>query len=148
MNKCINIEFNDKDSFTVFYITRKDYNTEDDYKEVFKEINDVLIRKYDIKFNGLYDVYIYKYSGIYILDFIYVEDYGSRDFNVTVYLNSKILYEFYDSDLFTGNKIYYDNKYYTDIDNVVNDIRLFEYGNIIYGNDVDRIISKGKNITG
>ena len=146
MNKCINTKFNDEDSFTVFYITRKDYNTEDDYKEVFKEINDVLIRKYNIKFNGLYDVYIYKYPGIYVLDFIYVDDYGSRDFNVTVYLNSKVLYEFYDSDLCSGDKIYFDNKFYVGVDRVIDDIGLFEYGNIVYGEYADKIISKGKNI--
>ena len=46
-------------------------------------------------------------------------------------------------DLIDKQKIYYKNKFYTEIKNIINDIRLFEYGNIIYGKDANKILNNG-----
>jgi len=143
MEGTLKIEFNDSDSFTVFYITNDIFETEDEYKILFKYLNEQLEKRYDYSFHGFYDVTIYCYKEVYVLDFDYLDDYGRRDFNVTIFLNNEMLYEFDDSELISGKKIYYNSKFYTEIENMINDIRLFEYGNIIYGKDVAEILNKG-----
>ena len=143
MEGSLKIDFKDEDSFTIFYITKDNFETEEEYKVLFKYLNNELIKRYNCSFSGLYDVFIYVNKDLYILDFDYIDDFSSRDFNVTIFLNSNILYEFYDSDLITSEKIYYKGKYYTEIDNMLDDIRLFEYGNIIFGKEVEEILNKG-----
>lgn len=142
----LKIEFNNQDSFTVFYITNDVFETEEEYKVLFKYLNDTLYKKYNYSLHGFYDVTIYFYKGIYVLEFELIDDYGRRDFNVTLFLNSNMLYEFDDFNLINKEKIYCDNKFYVELDNMLNDIRLFEYGKIIYGKKVERILRKGKLI--
>ncbi len=143
----IKVEFNSEDSFTIFYITNEIFSNEDEYKVLFKYLDDVLFRKYNYALHGFYDVTIYSYKGIYVLDFELIDDYGRKDFNVTLFLNSMILYEFEDLNLITKDKIYYEDKFYTEIDNMIDDIRLFEYGRIIYGKDVNKILKNGILLT-
>lgn len=147
MEESLKIEFNDLDCFTVFYITDDIFSTEDEYKVLFKYLNDVLYKRYNYSLHGFYDVTIYFYKGIYVLDFELIDDYGRKDFNVTLFLNSDMLYEFEDISLIDKEKIYYDNKFYVELDNMLSDIRLYEYGNIIYGKDVDKILNEGILIT-
>ena len=90
----VKIEFNDEDSFTIYYITSDVFETEDDYKVLFRYLDKELERKYKYIMHGYYDVYIYTNNGIYVIDFDYIDDYGKKDFNVVIFLNSKILYEF------------------------------------------------------
>lgn len=144
MEGSLKIEFNDENSFTIFYITNNIIETEEDYKVLFKYLNDTLYKKYNYSLHGFYDVTIYFYKGIYVLEFELIDDYGRKDFNVTLFLNSNMLYEFYDFNLINGDRIYYDDKFYVELDNMLNDIRLFEYGRIIYGKDVDKILEYGK----
>ena len=141
------IEFKDSDSFTIFYITDEIYETEEEYKKLFKYLNDTLYTKYNYYLHGFYDVFIYFYKGIYVLEFELIDDYGRRDFNVTIFINSKMLYEFDYIDFINDKKIYFNNKFYTEIDNIISDIRLFEYGNIIYGKEVDNVLNNGILIT-
>ena len=143
----IKVEFNSEDSFTIFYITNEIFSNEDEYKVLFKYLDDILFRKYNYVLHGFYDVTIYFYKGIYVLDFELIDDYGRKDFNVTLFLNSMILYEFEDLNLITKDKIYYEDKFYTEIDNMIDDIRLFEYGRIIYGKSVDKILKNGILLT-
>ena len=143
MDDFIKIVFNDEDSFYVYYITDKIFEKEDDFKKLFKYINDILIKKYDYEFDGFYDVVIYFQKGIYVLDFEFVDGYGDKDFNVMMYLNSDILYEFEDSEILDCQKIYYKEKYYTEVENVLDDIKLFEYGSIIFGKEVEEVLNNG-----
>lgn len=147
MEESLKIEFNDLDCFTVFYITDEIFSTEDEYKVLFKYLNDVLYKRYNYSLHGFYDVTIYFYKGIYVLDFELIDDYGRKDFNVTLFLNSDMLYEFEDINLIDKEKIYYDNKFYVELDNMLSDIRLYEYGKIVYGKDVDKILNEGILIT-
>lgn len=147
MEESLKIEFNDLDCFTVFYITDDIFSTEDEYKVLFKYLNDVLYKRYNYSLHGFYDVTIYFYKGIYVLDFELIDDYGRKDFNVTLFLNSDMLYEFEDISLIDKEKIYYDHKFYVELDNMLSDIRLYEYGKIVYGKDVDKILNEGILIT-
>ena len=147
MEESLKIEFNDLDCFTVFYITDDIFSTEDEYKVLFKYLNDVLYKRYNYSLHGFYDVTIYFYKEIYVLDFELIDDYGRKDFNVTLFLNSNMLYEFEDISLIDKEKIYYDNKFYVELDNMLSDIRLYEYGKIVYGKDVDKILNEGILIT-
>ena len=143
MKDYIKVDFKDEDSFTIYYITNEIYENEEEFKGLFKYLNNYLEENYDKGFNGYYDVDIYYNKGIYILEFNYIDSYSNNDFNVTVFLNDTILYEYEDMDLISKEKIYFDRKFYTEIENIINDIRLFEYGNIIYGKKVKKILNRG-----
>ena len=78
-----------------------------------------------------------------ILEFENLDDYGRSDFNITMLLNSVLLYEFEDEDIFKGEKVYYKDKFYVEIVDMINDVHLFEYGNVIYGRGVDEILNNG-----
>ena len=146
MKETLKIEFIDDDSFTAYYITDDEFEDEDDYKIMVKYIDNELKRKYNYSLHGFYDVNIYVNKGIYIADFIFIDDYGRKDFNVSIFLKSKILYCFEDNDLISGKKMYYDGYFYIDIDRMLNDIRLYEYGSIVYGKDVELIINNSKEV--
>ena len=60
-----------------------------------------------------------------------------------MYKNSVLLYEFYDADLVIGDKIFYDGKYYCDFEQLSNLDSIFEYGSIVYGDKVERILNGG-----
>ena len=143
MKESIKISFKDDDTFTIFYLTEKEYLEEADFKELFKTFNIKLISKYDYRFHGFYEVNIYHNKGIYIFDFEFIETYPENDFDVTLVLDSDILYEFEDSDLVDGKKIYYKDKYYVEIGKMIDNIKLFEYGNIIYNEYVNKILKLG-----
>lgn len=147
MKGSLKIMFTNTDSFTAYYITNDIFETEDDYRILFKYLNDTLYKRYNYCMHGFYDVTIYYYKGIYVLEFELIDDYGRKDFNVTLFLNSHMLYEFTDMNLVDKKKLYYQDKFYTEIDNIIDDIRLFEYGNIVYGNTVDKIIKNGILLT-
>ena len=147
MNGSFKVVFTNDDSFIIYYITENVYHDEEEYKILFKYISDELYKRYNYFLNKFYDVNVYEDKGVYILEFNFVDDYGRKDFNVTLFLNSTLLYQFEDIDFISGNKIYYNGYFYVEITNMLDDIRLFEYGNIIYGKDFDKIFNKGLLIT-
>lgn len=147
MNNCLKIEFNSEDDFIIYYICEDSFENEDDYRILFKYLNDELYKRFDYTFEGFYDVYIYTKKGIYIFEFNRIDDYGRKDFNVTLFQNSNILYKFEDIDLVAGNKAYYKGYFYVEIEDVLDDIRLFEYGSIVYGKEVNEVLNKGLLLT-
>jgi len=147
MNGSLKVEFIDDDSFTIYYITSDILENEDDYRILFKYLNDELYKRYNYSLEGFYDVTIYANNQVYILVFDRLDYYDRRDFNITILLNSIILYRFEDIDLIPNDKIYYRGYFYTEIDNIVGDIRLFEYGDIIYGKDTKEVLNRGILIT-
>lgn len=137
------VDFIDDEHFIIYYLSYDSFRTESEMKTFFKLLNRDLKSKFHYEFHGFYNVNIFCCPGFYVLEFVNMDDFGSSDFNITMLLNSVLLYEFEDSDMINGEKIYYQNKYYVEIEEVKDDIHLFEYGNIIYGTKVDQILSQG-----
>ena len=125
------------------YLSNEKFRTEDEMKAFFKLINYDLKKQYDYEFHGFYDVDIFCIEGLYVLEFENIDDYGRSDFNITMLLNTVLLYEFEDEDIYKGEKIYYQDKFYIEPFDIIDDIHLFEYGNIIYGKQVDDILNNG-----
>lgn len=136
-------DFLDDDHFIVYYLTEEKFRTEDEIKIFFKLLNSDLKKMYNYEFHGFYDVDIFCSDGIYVLEFKNIDDYGRSDFNITMLLNTVLLYEFEDEDIFNGEKIYYRGKFYIELVDMVDDIHLFEYGNVVYGKRVNEILNNG-----
>lgn len=143
MNDMIKIDFYSEDKFIIYYISDQILRTEEEMKTFFKMLNNELNKRYNYEFHGFYDVTIFCNKNLYILEFRNIDDYGRSDFNITMLLNSVLLYEFEDSDLILGEKIYYKGKYYVEIDDMIDSIYLFEYGKIVYGREIDNILNSG-----
>ena len=137
------VDFIDQDNFVIYYIGNDYIKSEEGMRIFFKMLNNHLKKKYDYEFCGLYNVNIYCHDNVMVLVFENIDDYGQKDFDITMFVNSVLLYEFEDSELILGKKIYYEGKYYVEIENAVDDICLFEYGNIIYGNKIDEVLNRG-----
>ena len=143
----LKVDFIDNEHFTIYYLTSHKFQTEVEMKNFFKLLNHELKHQIDYEFHGFYNVDIFWQRGLYILDFENVVDYGSGDFNITMLLNSTILYQFPDSDMVSGEKIYYHGNFYTEIENVIDDIHFFEYGKVIFGEQVNDILNHGILVT-
>lgn len=117
--------------------------SEEKLKLFFKLLNQQLKSRYHYEFQGFYNVTIYVFQNIYIMDFDCIDDYGRADFNITMLLNSELLYEFQEEDMVEGEKIYYQGKYYVELERVYDSPYLFEYGTIIFGSRVEEVLSKG-----
>lgn len=137
------VEFIDSGRFIIYYLTHDKFRTEEEMKVFFKLLNNELKIRFNYEFRGFYDVNIFCLDGIYVLEFENMDDYGQSDFNITMLLNSVLLYEFDDSDFITGKKIYYNEKFYVELLDVVDDVHLFEYGDVVYGKKVDEILNNG-----
>lgn len=137
------IEFIDDEHFIIYYLSDDNFRTEDEMKAFFKLLNYDLKHQCHYQFHGFYNVNIFCCQGLYVLEFENIDDFGNSDFNITMLLNSVLLYEFEDSDIVPGEKIYYQGKFYVEAVDVINSISLFEYGTIIYGKKVDEILNKG-----
>ena len=137
------VDFIDNNHFIIYYLFDESYRTEEDLKALFKLLNCDLSCKYSYRFHGFYNVTIFCSNGIYIFEFENIDDYGRGDFNITMLLNSVLLYEFDDLDIIKGDKLFYKNKFYVEIDSFLEDIHLFEYGNIVYGDRVNEILNNG-----
>ena len=112
-------------------------------KVFFKLLNSELKTRCNYQFHGLYEVKIYCTCGLYILEFDCVDDYGRTDFDITMLLNTVILFKFFDEDFFKGEKVYYEGNFYVEVDEVIDDIHLFEYGDVIYGDEVNEVLNNG-----
>lgn len=140
------IDFIDDEKLVIYYHYEGKIETEEEVKCFFELFDRVLKRKYDYEFHGFYNVDIYCEDNLLVLIFDHVDDFSRKDFDVTMFLNSVLLYEFEDVEFYHGSKIFYKNKYYIELDQVINDVRLFEFGNIIYGDEVEEILNNGKLI--
>lgn len=137
------VDFIDNNNFIIYYLSDDKFRTEDEIKIFFKLLNQELKHQHNYEFHGFYDVNIYSSDGIYVLEFENIDNYGQSDFNITMLLNTILLYEFEDEDIIKGDKIYYKEKFYVEIANIIDDIHLFEYGNIVYGKQVNDILNNG-----
>lgn len=139
----LKVDFIDKEHFTIYYFCDNVFRTEEELKIFFKMINRQLKKQCDYEFKGFYNVVIYCNSNTLVMEFENIDNYGTTDFNITMLLNNVLLYEFEDSDIILEEKIYYDDRYYVELEKMVADIHLFEYGSIVYGKKVERVLNEG-----
>jgi len=107
------------------------------------------LKKNDYIEEGYYDLYIYNLGNITVLEFENTFDdldcYFNDDINVEVNFcnNSNFLYEIEDFNyLSKKNKTYYyNNKFY------IEDNNLSEFGNLVYGDYVKKVLQNGIDIT-
>lgn len=137
------VDFLDSNRFVIYYFYHEIVNVEEELKVLFKNLNEQLKKRYHYEFRGYYNVTIYSSGEFMIMEFENIDCFGRADFNITMLLNSVFLYEFEDPDLYKINKIYYQNKYFIEFEDVCDSIYLFEYGNIIYGKQVEEVLKKG-----
>lgn len=137
------VDFIDDEHFIIYYLCDDQFRKEEEMKSFFKLLNYELNNQYHYEFHGFYDVEIFCCEGLYVLDFRNIDDFGGKDFNITMLLNSVLLFEFEDSDMVEGNKIYYQGKFYTEVIDVLDNPYLFEYGEIVYGKRVEEILNQG-----
>ena len=141
------VDFIDEEHLVIYCFYDEKLRTEEELKVFFKLLNEQLKKRYDYEFHGLYNVEVYCKNNLLVLDFENIDDFIRKDFDITLYVNSILLYEFDDIEFYSGNKIFYNNKYYIELDDIVDDIRLFEFGNIIFGDKVEDILNSSKLIS-
>lgn len=141
------VDFIDDEHFIIYYLSNDKIRTEEEMKGFFKLLNYDLKHRYHYEFRGFYNVTIFCCDGLYVLDFESVDDYGSADFNITMLLNSVLLYEFEDSDIIVGEKVYYQGKFYVEAIDMIENVHFFEYGNVVYGKRVEKILNNGILVT-
>ncbi len=137
------VDFINEDNFIIYFLTHDEFRTEDEMKIFFKLLNSELKTKCNYEFHGFYEVKIYCCEGLYILEFNCIDDYGRTDFDITMLLNTVILFKFFDEDIFKGEKIYYKGDFYVEVVHMIDDIHLFEYGDVIYGKYVEEVLNNG-----
>ena len=133
----LKVDFIDNEHFTIYYLTSHKFQTEVEMKNFFKLLNHELKHQIDYEFHGFYNVDIFWQRGLYILDFE----------NVRFVFPFNIQQQFPDSDMVSGEKIYYHGNFYTEIENVIDDIHFFEYGKVIFGEQVNDILNHGILVT-
>ncbi len=152
----------DNNKFIVFL--NKDKNIDFDNKlkmeKYFKDLFSKIKNKYNIDISGYYniDIYIDKYYGSIIeiedeqLD--YYDYFNQIDMEINVLKNSLFLYEinyeFLDKKILDKVICYKINdKIYLQIISDIDDLllaKITEYGHILYGKEVDKIIKQGKKV--
>lgn len=143
----LKVSFFDEDHFIVQLESSIDATSKQNILLLLKMICIHLKKAYHCKIKGYYEVVIYRNQGYYVCCFEKEDDGSQIDFNITLYLNSVLLYEFDDDEYFLGPKIIYQNKYYVELEEVINRIDYLEYGRVVYGKEVDSILEKGILLT-
>ncbi len=141
--RILKIEFIEDEKFIIDYYSEEKLQSEEELKIFFKRLNTILQKKYSYELRGFYNVTIYCEEPIYVMIFENIDDFGRADFNITMLLNSVLLFEFAEEDMILGTKIYYQEKYYVELDQVKENPYLFEYGTVIFGDKVEEILARG-----
>lgn len=145
------IEYNDTDIVVYINNAYLDIINWEDKRELADQVKKIFLRLkkyYNCSLNGFYKVIIYvneKY-GI-ILNIEKLEDFDFKidniDLKIMINLNSTFYIELDNYPVFEEDRAVYqlDDKFYIDIDNLTDKeiIRYLEFGNIIYGDDTDRV---------
>ncbi len=141
--RVLKIEFIEDQKFIIYYDSEEKLQSEEELKIFFKRLNTILQKKYSYELRGFYNVTIYCEDPIYVMIFENIDDFGRADFNITMLLNSVLLFEFEEEDMILGTKIYYQEKYYVELEQVKENPYLFEYGTVIFGDKVEEILARG-----
>lgn len=136
------MKFESKLNTLIVYIFDKKYLNKD-IDNITKNVFNILEKYYNYKINDSYEmkIYINKLYGI-ILEINIKEN---NFINIKVLNDVLFLYEIEDPLKYLDNEIYfYNNKYYINLKK--ENLNILENSNIIYGNDVYKIIGKGIKI--
>lgn len=136
------MKFESKLNTLIVYIFDKKYLNKD-IDNITKNVFNILEKYYNYKINDSYEmkIYINKLYGI-ILEINIKEN---NFINIKVLKDVLFLYEIEDPLKYLDNEIYfYNNKYYINLKK--ENLNILENSNIIYGNDVYKIIGKGIKI--
>lgn len=136
------MKFESKLNTLIVYIFDKKYLNKD-IDNITKNVFNILEKYYNYRINDSYEmkIYINKLYGI-ILEINIKEN---NFINIKVLNDVLFLYEIEDPLKYLDNEIYfYNNKYYINLKK--ENLNILENSNIIYGNDVYKIIGKGIKI--
>lgn len=154
-----------KDNKIIVFLNKKEvsnlkFSNEENLEKYFKNLFSKLKNIYNLDFSGYYNIDVYK-DNIYgiILEITdeeveYYNYFSQVDMKINVIPNSTFLYEigyeFIDKNLLNKTICYKNiDKIYLKAKNNIDEMslsHLFEYGNIIYGNEVDKILKYGKKV--
>lgn len=138
--------FVNKFYFDDFYIKDKD--------DLLITIRDIILKidnRYHLNLSGFYKIKAYMNQKIgAFLNIIKIDDNeftNEVDFRIIIHKNEKFLLETDEYDLcLEATKWYYKGKFYIDIDDVDEYYKYVDMTNVIYGDDVKAVISRGKKI--
>lgn len=122
------------------------YNKEN-ILEFIKEYILIINTRYRLNLCGFYKIksYFNKSVGLF-LNIIKIDDNefsNDIDFRIILFNNEKFLFEVEDYDLIknVSSTMYYNNKFYVDVEDMTDLDKLIEMGRIIYGEEVKQVIS-------
>lgn len=109
---------------------------------LLKQIGIHLRNKYHYLLDGIYDVEAYQCRDYFVFEMEKVGEYSSIDFNISFHPNSSMLFEFDDEDYILGRKYFYEGKYYVDLSLVSPYFDCFEFGIVLYKEEVEKILKE------
>ncbi len=150
------VEVINDDDFDVFIncYNFKDIHifVKDDILALIKDYIIIINKRYRLNLSGFYKVksYYNKKIGLF-LNIIKIDDNDfsdEADFRIILFENEKFLFEVEDYDLVKDikNKVYYNDMFYVDVNDISSLNNLIDMGRIIYGDDVKKILFLGKMI--
>lgn len=117
-----------------------------------KEILSKVEQRYKVNFNGFYKVKVYpnKKIGVF-LNILKIDDNefsSGADFRIIVYLGEKFLLETSEYEQLDKNieKRVLGDRFYIDLDHIKEINKVIDLGNVIYGEDTEKILKESKLI--
>lgn len=144
------MNFIKEDNKIIIFLANKHIEFDDDkIKLLLLGTLNILIEEYDIELKDFYTINLYNndFYGI-IIELIEEENYYNNDsinMELKVVQDKLFLYEVNDPLEYLDNDIYYyNNRYYISLKKY--DIAIFENSNIIYNDDVYKVLGEGVKI--
>lgn len=149
------VEIINSEYLTVFlnkcYFDEIDLEKKSDIIVCIKDIISKIDSRYRLDLNGFYKIKVFpnKKLGVY-LDIIKIDDndFNDRaDFRIVIYQDSNFYLEMDVCDIKNiDEKIYYNNNFYININDINNIDKYMDYGQIIYGDSAKEIEYYGKKL--
>ena len=149
------VEIINSEYLTVFlnkcYFDEIDFEKKSDIIVCIKDIISKIDSRYRLNLNGFYKIKVFpnKKLGVY-LDLIKIDDndFNDRaDFRIVIYQDSNFYLEMDVCDIKNiDEKIYYNNNFYININDINNIDKYMDYGQIIYGDRAKEIEYYGKKL--
>lgn len=147
-------EIVDDDCIDVFINKYNFRNFEIDQKDILlTTIKDLILKmniRYKLNLSGFYKIKVYPNDRLGVfLNIIKIDDNdfsNEAEFRIIVYNDEKFFLETEEVEIFDRKilKRYYNGKFYIDIDEIDNIFSFIDMGNIIYGNDVKKMLVNSK----
>lgn len=121
--------------------------------EFIKEYLLIINTRYRLNLSGFYKIksYFNKKAGLF-LNVIKIDENefsNDIDFRIILFQNERFLFEVEDYDVIKDipNKILYNNKFYTNVDDIYNIDKVIDMGRIVYGDEVKEILSNSRKFS-